>query len=182
MPEGKVASGPEQAGARFTAADALTLVRIPLACCFIIFSRVEIRVVVLLIAAVTDLLDGAVARRYGGSRLGGFLDPVSDKLFMAAAFGVVAFSGQLAWYEIAAVLARDAVASVAFVVTAVSGRPSAIPARLGGKAVTVCQMLTLLAFLADSPFLHQLAWATGAIALYAIWDYSRAAAVARRPL
>ena len=177
-----MASGPEQAGPHFTAADALTLVRIPLALCFVIFSRVEIRLSVLALAAVTDLLDGAVARRFGASRLGGFLDPVSDKLFMASAFGVVAFSGQLAWYEIAAVLARDAVASVAFVVTAVSGKPSAIPARLGGKAVTVCQMLTLLAFLAESPFLRQLAWATGAIALYAIWDYSRAAAVARRPL
>jgi len=100
---------------------------------------------------------------------------------MAAAFGVVAFSGRLDWYEIAGVLARDAVATIAFAVTAVSGRPSAIPARLGGKAVTVCQMLTLIAFVLGSPLLRPLAWATGAIALYAIWDYSRAAA-ARRPL
>lgn len=182
MPEGKVASGPEQAGPRFTAADGLTLVRLPLAVCFVVFSQLEIRVIALALAGLTDLLDGAVARRFGGSRLGGFLDPVTDKLFMAAAFGVVAVSGRLAWYEIGAVLARDAVAAIAFVVTAISGRPSAIPARLGGKAVTVCQMLTLLAFLADSPVLRQLAWATGAIALYAIWDYSRSAAVARRPL
>lgn len=156
--------------------------RLPLAICFVIFASVEVRLAVLVVAGITDLLDGAIARRFGGSRLGSFLDPVTDKLFMAAAFGVVAFSGQLAWYEIAGVLARDAVATVAFVVTAISGRASAIPARLGGKAVTVCQMLTLLAFLAESPFLRQLAWATGAIALYAIWDYSRAAAVARRPL
>lgn len=182
MPEGKEASGTEQAGQRFTLADGLTLVRVPLAVCFVVFPAMEVRLVTLVLAGLTDLLDGAVARRFGGSRLGAFLDPVTDKLFMAAAFGVVALSGRLAWYEIAAVLARDAVAAIAFLVTAVSGRASAIPARLGGKAVTVCQMLTLLAFLAESPFLRQLAWATGAIALYAIWDYSHAAAVARRPL
>ena len=60
--------------------------------------------------------------------------------------------------------------------------PMAIPARLGGKAVTVAQLLTLVAFLTDSPLLRPLAWATGAIALYAIWDYSQAAARAKRPV
>lgn len=182
MPEGKMAPGAEQAGARFTVADGLTLIRLPLALCFVVFPEAEVRFLTVVLAGVTDLLDGAVARRIGGSRLGAFLDPVTDKLFMAAAFAVVALSGRLAWYEIAGVLARDAVATIAFLVTAVSGRASAIPARLGGKAVTVCQMLTLLAFVADSSFLRPLAWATGAIALYAIWDYSRAASVARRPL
>ncbi|HKV73777.1 MAG TPA: CDP-alcohol phosphatidyltransferase family protein [Gemmatimonadales bacterium] len=182
MPEGKAGPEREQARPGFSVADALTLIRLPLAAGFVIFPETEVRLVILVVAGVTDLLDGFIARRFGGSRLGAFLDPVTDKLFMAAAFGVVAFSGRLAWYEIAGVLARDAVATIAFVVTAFSGRPSAIPARLGGKAVTVCQMLTLLAFLAESPFLRQLAWATGAIALYAIWDYSHAAARSRRPL
>jgi len=107
---------------------------------------------------------------------------VADKLFMASAFGVVAFSGQLAWYEVVGVLLRDIVATVAFVVTAVTRRASAIPARLGGKAVTVGQLLTLVAFLLDSSLLHQLAWATAAVGLYAIWDYSRVAGREKRPL
>ncbi len=37
--------------------------------------------------------------------------------------------------------------------------------------MTVAQVLTLLAFLANSPHLRELAWATTAIAIYAIWDY-----------
>ena len=180
MPEGSPPSGREQARTRFTLADALTLVRLPLAVLFVAEPDTGWRLAVLLIAGATDLLDGFLARWLGGSRLGSFLDPVADKLFMAAAFGVVAFSGRLDWYEIAGVLARDAVATIAFIVTAVSGRPSAIPARLGGKAVTVCQMLTLIAFVVGSPLLRPLAWATGAIALYAIWDYSRAAGARRR--
>ncbi|MFI5209686.1 MAG: CDP-alcohol phosphatidyltransferase family protein [Gemmatimonadales bacterium] len=180
MPEGSPPSGREQARRRFTVADALTLLRLPLAALFVAVPDTGWRLAVLVIAGATDLLDGFLARWLGGSRLGSFLDPVADKLFMAAAFGVVAFSGRLDWYEIAGVLARDAVATIAFVVTAVSGRPTAIPARLGGKAVTVCQMLTLIAFVVGSPLLRPLAWATGAIALYAIWDYSRAAGARRR--
>jgi phosphatidylglycerophosphate synthase len=140
------------------------------------------RLLILVVAATTDLLDGALARRLGSSRFGAFIDPVADKLFMAAAFLVVAFSRELTWYEIAAVLLRDLVASIAFLVTYISGRAMAIPARLGGKAVTVAQVLTLVAFLTDSPLLRPLAWATGAIALYAIWDYNTAAPRAKRPV
>lgn len=138
--------------------------------------------VILGIAAATDLLDGVLARRFGSSALGSLIDPVADKLFMAAAFGVVAVSGRLAPYEVVGVLLRDIVATVAFVVTIYSHRPRAIPARTGGKAVTVAQVLTLVAFLTGSPLLQPLAWATTAIGLYAIWDYVRVAPTAERPL
>jgi hypothetical protein len=66
-------------------------------------------------------------------------------------------------------------------VTLGSGRPSSIPARAGGKAVTLAQNLTLLAFVAGSELLRPLAWATAGIAMYAIWDYAQASG-AKRPL
>lgn len=168
--------------ARVTAADLLTLLRLPLAVLFLLLQDSLQRLVILAVAAVTDLLDGLLARRLGGSRFGAFIDPVADKLFMLAAFIVVALSKTLTWYEIAGVLLRDIVASGAFVWTSLSGRPMSIPARLGGKAVTVAQVLTLVAFLTESPLLRPLAWATAAIALYAIWDYNQAAAEAKRPV
>ena len=167
---------------RWTAADVLTAVRLPLAVMFLAVDNVWARVAIVAVAAATDLLDGPIARRFGSSAFGAVLDPVADKLFMACAFGVVAFSRRLEWYEIAGVLVRDIVATVAFVVTAASRRPSAIPARVGGKAVTVGQCLTLLAFLLDSSFLRPLAWATAAVGLYAIWDYSRVAGREKRPV
>lgn len=182
-PRGEGEQGhPSPSAAGFTVADALTLARIPLALAFVLVPHDLARLGILLVAAATDLLDGALARRLGSSRFGGFIDPVADKLFMLAAFIVVALSHRLAWYEIAGVLLRDLVATLAFLVTYVSGRPMAIPARLGGKAVTVAQVLTVIAFLTDSPLLRPLAWATGAIALYAIWDYNQAAPRARRPV
>ncbi len=169
----------EQGRAGWTIADLLSAVRIPLAVAFPLVSN-DWRLVLLAVAAATDLLDGQLARRFGSSALGAVIDPVADKLFMASAFGVVAFSGRLEWYEILGVLLRDLVATIAFVATFVSRRPRAIPARAGGKAVTVAQVLTLVAFLADSPHLRPLAWATTAIALYAIWDYYRVAPTAER--
>jgi phosphatidylglycerophosphate synthase len=169
----------EQGRAGWTTADLLSAVRIPLAVAFPFVSN-DVRLVLLAAAAASDLLDGQLARRFGSSKLGAVIDPVADKLFMAAAFGVVAFSGRLEWYEILGVLLRDLVATIAFVTTFVSRHPRAIPARAGGKAVTVAQVLTLAAFLTDSQYLRPLAWATTAIALYAIWDYYRVAPRAER--
>lgn len=182
MSESSPGTGAEQDVPLFGAADALTAIRIPLAVLFVLSRTDDRRLLILIVAAASDLLDGAVARRTGPSRLGAFLDPVADKLFMASAFGFVLFSGRLAWYEVAGALARDLVATIAFVVTLFSGRPASIPARLGGKAVTLAQVLTLVAALTGSPLTRPLAWATAAIALYAIWDYQHAASRARRPL
>ncbi len=187
MLEASPGSGQRQAGTehghgRVTAADVLTLARIPLAVVFVVVAHPLARLVTLVVAAATDLLDGFLARRLGSSRFGAVIDPVADKLFMLSAFIVVAASGELTWYEIAGVLLRDAVASVAFFLTTFSGRAMAIPARFGGKAVTVAQVLTLVAFLTDSTLLRPLAWATAAIALYAIWDYYDAAAREQRPV
>ena len=177
-------AGPEPQAKRLapTAADLLTVSRIPLAVAFVIAGSKEWRLGILALAGVTDLFDGFVARRFGSSRLGAFLDPVADKVFMAAAFGVVLMSGRLQWFEVVGVLARDIVAAIAFAFTLAFGHPATIPARLGGKIVTVGQLFTILAFLLDSAYLRPIAWATGAIALYAIWDYQRVAKRERRAL
>jgi phosphatidylglycerophosphate synthase len=128
------------------------------------------------LAAATDFVDGILARRFGSSRAGAVLDPVADKAFAAAAFLTVASRGWLAWYELVGVLLRDILAVLGFLGTWLLRRPVALPARAGGKAVTVAQMLTLVAFIAGSPLVRPLAWATAAIAVYATWDYGRAAA------
>jgi phosphatidylglycerophosphate synthase len=163
-------------------ADLLSVLRIPLAAAFLLVSHNGWRLVIVGAAALTDLLDGPVARKLGSSRYGPVLDPIADKLFMAAAVGVVAFSGRLEIYEIVGVLLRDLVATVAFAGTLLSHQPRAIPARSSGKAVTVAQILTLVAFLINSPFLRPIAWATTLIAIFAIWDYYRVAPRAQRRL
>ncbi|HSR14985.1 MAG TPA: CDP-alcohol phosphatidyltransferase family protein [Gemmatimonadales bacterium] len=177
-----VAPRPARRIQRWNTADWLTVLRLPLAVAFPLVDDARWRFVILALAVGSDLLDGQIARRVGSSRYGPFLDPVVDKLFMASAFGVVLFSGELSPVEVLGLLLRDIVAAVAFLITLVRGHPASIPARAGGKAVTVGQSLTLLAFLAGSPLIHPLAWATGGAAVYAIWDYYRAARLEARRL
>ena len=170
----------EQARSRWGIADFCSALRIPLAVAFVLLPAPRARLTILVLAAVTDFLDGILARRLGPSRLGAFIDPVADRLFMACAFAVVGFSGMLQWWEVAGVLLRDIAASIAFFITAGLGRASSIPARLGGKAVTLGQLLTLLAFLVAPAYLRPTAWATTAVGLYAIWDYYSARRLQRR--
>lgn len=173
---------PKSEQGRWTAADFITLLRVPLAAAFVLIPSSNWRLAIVGAAAFTDFVDGPVARRLGSSPFGAVLDPIADKVFMAAAVGVVAVSGRLEIYEIVGVLLRDIVATVAFTATLISHRPRAIPARSSGKAVTVAQILTLIAFLIESPYLRPIAWATTAIALIAIWDYYRVAPRAQKRL
>ncbi len=163
-------------GRVLTPANLVSFARVPLAAAFVLWPDFGVRLAILGAAAGTDLLDGALARRLGPSRLGAWMDPVADKIFMLTAFGALAVSGALAWPEIAGVLLRDVLAPVGYLASVVARRPLVVPpARVGGKAVTVGQTLTLVAWLLDSPLLRPLAWATAGMALYALADYGRLA-------
>jgi cardiolipin synthase len=163
-----------QARPLFRAPDLLTAMRLPLAAAFLATDSRTARLFILGTAGISDLLDGFWARRVGSSRLGVILDPICDKVFMAAGFFVVWQSGSLKPLEILGVLIRDLLAVVGFTLVKLLRRPTPLPARLGGKAVTVCQLLTLWAFVAGSEYLRPLAWATAAVSVYAIIDYSQA--------
>ena len=159
-----------------TAADAVTAARLPLAVLFPLVSSPAWQLAIVAVAAASDVLDGALARRFGASRVGAVLDPISDKVFMAVAFVTAASHGLLTWYEFAGVLLRDLLAVLGFLGTWWLRRPVALPASAGGKAVTIGQLLTLVAAIAESALVRPLAWATAAIAVYALWDYGRTAA------
>lgn len=159
-----------------TPVDAVTGLRVPLAIAFPFLHRPAVQLGVVALAAVSDVLDGMLARRVGGSRLGVILDPVADKLFMASAFLTVGSRGVLQPVEVVGVLGRDIIAVLGSLVRWSIRRPIALPARAGGKAVTVAQIATLIAAVVLSPLVRPLAWLTTAVGLYAIWDYARAIA------
>jgi phosphatidylglycerophosphate synthase len=161
---------------RFAVADILTALRFPLAAAFPFVHAPAWQLVIVAAAALSDVADGFLARRLGSSRAGAVLDPIADKAFMAVAFVTIARRGLLAWYELVGVLLRDILAVLGLLATWMLRRPVALPARAGGKAVTIAQLLTLVAAIAESSYVRHLAWATAAIAVYAIGDYGRTAA------
>lgn len=164
-----------------TWADLLTALRVPLAIAFPFVRHPVGQLALVGAAAASDFFDGILARRLGGSRTGALLDPVADKLFMAAAFLTVAARGLLHPIETVAVLARDIVAVLGALGAWLWRRPMALPSRAGGKAVTALQLLTLGAVITGSAYARRVAWATAAVGLYAIWDYARVASRAGAP-
>ena len=159
-----------------TWADLLTALRLPLAVAFPFVHRPALQLGIVAAAAASDFFDGMLARRLGASRAGAVLDPTADKVFMAAAFITVARADLLHPLEIAGVLGRDIVAALGYVGAWLLRHPMTLPARAGGKVVTVLQLVTLVACIVRSPYVRSMAWATTAVGLYAIWDYGRAAA------
>jgi len=164
-----------------TPVDVLTGLRVPLAVLFPFLHRPAQQLAVVAMVAISDVFDGILARRMGSSRIGAVLDPVVDKLFMASAFLAVGSRGVLRPIEVLAVLGRDIIAVVGFLGSWLLQRPAAVPARTGGKVVTVAQMVTLIAAIVASPLAHPLAWMTAVVGLIAIWDYGRVAARLHRP-
>jgi len=85
----------------------ITLFRLPLALAFL-FDNVGIRVTALILAMLSDALDGFIARRYGKtSRIGTFLDPLADKLFVLFVLGTLLSEHRLMLWEAVTMLCRD---------------------------------------------------------------------------
>lgn len=85
----------------------ITFLRIPLAFAFL-QENMAIRVCALLLAGLSDGLDGFIARRYKKiTRFGTFLDPVADKFFVIVVLCVFLKENRIAPIEVAAMLGRD---------------------------------------------------------------------------
>ncbi len=90
-----------------TLSNLITLTRAPLALLFLQTNMVW-RIVAVVLAIISDGLDGYLARRYRAeSAFGAFLDPLMDKLFALIAFSVFVSEGRLALWEMFALMARD---------------------------------------------------------------------------
>ncbi len=67
-----------------------------------------IALVLVALAAVSDGLDGYLAKRFNWtSELGKFLDPLADKLLLVAVFVVCSWMALVPWWLAAAAIARD---------------------------------------------------------------------------
>jgi cardiolipin synthase len=74
------------------------------------------------VVVATDWVDGAIARRTGQvSELGTILDPVADRLAIAAGLIALAIRGVFPWWAAGAILARDAAVLVVGIVVLLRG-------------------------------------------------------------
>jgi phosphatidylglycerophosphate synthase len=172
-----VGGTPPQARRLWGPADWLSALRIPLAFAFPLWDDAAGRLLLVVLAGVSDVLDGPVARRVGPSRAGAVLDPVADKAFTVSAFVTIALEHagkSIGALELAAVLLRDIAAIGGLLaVLLLRRRPVTVPARRSGKAATVCQFATLAAVLLGSDLARPLVLLTAAVSVVAVVDYGR---------
>lgn len=131
----------------FTYANQLTLVRlglIPFYALAILQGRYRVALILLVLAALSDGLDGLLARWLKQrTTLGALLDPIADKILLSTSFVVLAITGDVPWWVSIFVLGRDIlIVIVACVVTIGTGfRP--FPPTLLGKLCTGAQIVTV---------------------------------------
>ncbi|MEW6334643.1 MAG: CDP-diacylglycerol--glycerol-3-phosphate 3-phosphatidyltransferase [Thermodesulfobacteriota bacterium] len=116
-------------------------------------------------AALTDLLDGYVARRYHiVTTMGKFLDPIADKLIVNTAMILLIPIGRIPTWIVAIIVIRD------FIVDGIRNIASSeglvIDASPLGKKKTLCQIFAVSALMIHYPFLGADAHTVGMVILY----------------
>lgn len=122
--------------------------------------------VVFIIAAITDLLDGYIARKYDiVTKAGKILDPIADKLIVSTAMILMIPLGRIPAWVVALIVMRDfAVDGIRHMSTAGGG--AIIAASKIGKQKTLSQVIAISALLIHYPIFGADAHQVGIVVLY----------------
>jgi cardiolipin synthase (CMP-forming) len=127
-------------------------------------------VALLMVAGVSDWLDGKIARALNQtSRLGQLLDPAADRLYIAATIVALAIRTIIPWWLVAVLALREIIVGVALARLKSRTGISGLQVSLAGKAATACLLYAFpLLFLGDHP--GSLGYVTRVIGwAFAIW-------------
>jgi CDP-diacylglycerol--glycerol-3-phosphate 3-phosphatidyltransferase len=120
---------------------------------------------IFVIAALTDLLDGYIARRYQiVTTMGKFLDPIADKLVVNTAMILMIPIGRIPAWIVAIIIIRDF--TVDGIRTIASSEGIIIGSSRLAKQKTLCQVVAVTALMIHYPFLGADAHLVGIAILY----------------
>ena len=128
-----------------TTASKITMLRVAMIPVFLVLAYTDHRIiatVVFILASLSDLLDGYIARHYNQvSNFGKFMDPLADKILVLSAMCFLVEKGQMPGWVMAIVLFREFAVSGLRLVAA--ERQHVIAAAWSGKVKTTCTMVGL---------------------------------------
>ena len=135
-------------------ANKITIARIlliPFFIAFILYAKLDLALIVFLIAVISDAVDGYIARKWKQrTKLGAMLDPIADKILIISAFVCLIFVKGLPYtvkfppYVSIIVISRDAIILLgAVIIYMLKGDIDIKPSPLG-KITTFLQMLTVV--------------------------------------
>lgn len=121
------------------------------------------------LAAITDWLDGWVARKYNQSTaFGAFLDPVADKLMVSVALVLLVEVHDTPLFAVPAVIiiCREIVISALREWMAELGKRASVAVSMIGKVKTTLQMTSIIVLLLDNPSDPSILQSIGYVSLY----------------
>lgn len=133
--------------------NALSLLRLPLSFLFLIDS-IAIRITAVILAMLTDVIDGYLARRFQfTSRFGAILDPLMDKFFVYFSLTILFLEARLLPWQFAALLSRDffLILFGIYLLFARLFKTYRFGSILWGKISTACQFAVLIALIIGFP-------------------------------
>ena len=123
----------------------LRILLIPVIVGFLVYDHFDFALVTLLIAALTDALDGSIARMANQkTEFGAYLDPLADKLLLMATFITFSLLDMVPVWSVIVVVSRDAILLTGTLLarltdTGINASPSVL-----GKATTVFQLVYII--------------------------------------
>ena len=161
----------------------LTILRVLLIPVFVVFLlgadmigpwSVYAALAVFVIASLTDLLDGKIARKYNlVTNFGKFMDPLADKLLVCSALICLIQLGQLPAWVVIVIISREFIISGFRLVAADNG--IVIAASYWGKFKTVFQMTAVVLLIFNIPALSVLTsavlWIAVILTVVSLVDY-----------
>ena len=110
-------------------------------------------VALLIVAGLSDWLDGKIARALNqGSRLGEVLDPLADRLYIAATIVALAVRDIIPWWLVAILALRELLVGMALAVLKRQAGFGTLHVSLVGKTATLCLLYAFpLLLIGDHP-------------------------------
>ncbi len=130
-------------------ANQLTLFRllvIPVILIAMLYGHHALALALFVLAAVTDGVDGLVARRLNQqTAIGAYLDPIADKLLLSSSFFLLALIHSVPWWVTILVLSRDVIILATTITVALFTQHRRFPPSALGKINTAIQVATVFA-------------------------------------
>lgn len=133
-----------------------------------------IALAIFIVASLTDLLDGKIARKYNlVTNFGKFMDPLADKLLVCAALICLVDMGKLASWMVIIIISREFIISGFRLIASDNG--VVIAASYWGKFKTTFQMVMICLMIADIEAISLLTvivmWAALILTVVSLIDY-----------
>ncbi len=119
------------------------------------------------LAAITDWLDGYLARRFNQTtRFGAFLDPVADKLMVTTALVILVWLDRVGIFVAAIIIGRELAISALREWMAIIGESRGVAVSYIGKLKTGAQMIAIILLFLFEPIYFIPTYILGTILVY----------------